>query len=231
MFRTCIQAFLVKFVTYLKLLLMRKLFPVIAILIMVSGCGFNEPTPGAGGGNQGGGSPLIVGNTEQSGVNYRAASAIVNFEQSSVSGDSTFYTAAIDLDEGGSADLIFTLVRWTDFQVVTVRGNNSMRIPFTGSEIEIIELERFLPQAQFLISGATISSSTATNYTSEVAGFATYTYRDEISILSDVSLWNDKVYIPFVSGLVEGWIGINIEVSSGVEISGIGINTIAYRSL
>ena len=209
---------------------MRNLFSTFILLLIISGCSTGDPTPGGGGGNQGGGVPLVVGDTEQSGVNYRASSGLANLAQKLVDGDSVFYEAAIDLDEQGSADLVFTLVKWTDFQVLTVKGSNGFSIPFTGSDVEIIEIERLVPEAKFLINGTTISSTTATNYTTEISAFATYTYQGEISILSELSFWNDRVYIPFQSETVEGWIGINAEVSSGVELTGIGIKTIAYRS-
>lgn len=212
-------------------MIMRKIFAAILCLSLVAGCGGGGDTIPIGGGNQGGDGPLIVGDTDQSGVNYRSSSETLDFTQTTVVGDSTFYEIAINLDEAGGNDLTFTLVKWTDFQVVTVKGTSDMNIPFSGSDIEIIELEYFIPGATFLLTGASINTTTTGNYTTAIEALAGYTYQGEISILTEQSLWNDKVYIPFRSLLYEGWIGVNIEADVNNEISGIGINTIAYRGL
>ena len=207
---------------------MRKLFPAFIFLVILSACSSEGTIPTGGGQNVP--TSLIVGDTDQDGVNYRANSEDLTFTQTTVDGDSTFYEVSIDLDESGSSDLIFTLVRWTDFQILSVKGNNSMRIPFTDSDIEIIEIGELMAEAKLLINGTTIDATSASNYTSAQSGFISYTYQGEISPLSNQSLWNDKVYIPFVSGLVEGWIGIKINAGSNNEIQGIGVRTIAYRS-
>ncbi|HEY9117185.1 MAG TPA: hypothetical protein VIN11_05125 [Roseivirga sp.] len=203
---------------------MRKILSIALFALFVWSCSNN------GNGNTGGTFrvPLIVGQTDQTGVTYNSNIQSINFELESQDGDSTFFVANLDLDGNNSNDIVFTLVKWTDNQVLTLRGRNGFEVPFSNSDFEILGTEQVIPGLAILVEGTTITES-INNYIGLEDGFVTNTRGNSVSTSSNLSIWNNTVYLPFKNNTKDGWVGINIISNTGVQIDGIGIDVIAIR--
>lgn len=202
---------------------MRKIVLPAFLALILTNCGRDEGSLGGSART-----PLIVGKEDQPGVVYNDDVGSINFELNGQEGDSTFYIANLDLDINSSNDLVFTLTKWTNNQVLTLRARSGYEIPFSGSEFEILGTEVTIPGLNLLNSGIQIDSRIS-NYQSLTDGFITNTRNNSVSTSANLSIWNDVVYVPFRSSSKEGWIGIYIVSNTDVEIDAIGIDMIAIR--
>ncbi len=172
--------------------------------------------------------PLITGNTDQPNVTYNNNVPDANFEQVSTDGDSTFFEAGFDFNGNNSNDLVFTLVKWADRQVLTVRSRNGFEIPFSGSEFEIFGTEQSILGVDVLNAGIEINNF-VTNYTGLSSGFLTNTTANAVNTSANMIIWNGVGYLPFRNGNSSGWLGFRIISNVGVQIGGISVTTLAIR--
>lgn len=205
---------------------MKKTLLLLLSAALITACG-SDTVPFGGGQSE---ELLVVGQTDQPGVTYNDDITSISFTQTTQVGDSTYFEADLDIDDNSSVDLRFTLIKWSDLQVLLLRGRNGVEIPFSGNEFEILENEVVIPGLSLLQEGTQINSL-VTNYGTTEDGFVTYTRANSVSSSSNMAIWTNTVYLPYqsVSGTFTGWVGINIISNSGVQIDGIGIDVIAYK--
>lgn len=172
--------------------------------------------------------PLITGNTSQPNVDYNSNVSPLSFEFLREEGDSTFLEAGIDFNSNNARDLVFTLVRWSDKQVLTVRSRDSYEIPFSGSDFELISIGVSIPGVNIVGAGVELNN-VITNFTSLTDGFMTNTNGNSVSTSANMLLWNGVAYIPFRNNNSIGWIGVSISNGAGVQIEAINVTTIAIR--
>lgn len=184
-----------------------------------SGDDTNAPTGG------GSAPSLIMGNTNQTSVNYNTDITNIDFEMTTQSGDSTFFEAGLDVDDNNSVDIRFQLVTWTNNTVLTVRSSG---YAITGAQdsFELIGSDTSLESIQLFPAGIEINTSIPGFVLSEDL-FISHVLNGNL-ITASQSIWNDVAYLPFSSATRTGWVGLNIEGTIN-NIQGIGINTIAIR--
>lgn len=204
----------------------RILYVVLSFAALVS-CGSDEGIFGGGGQFE---ERLVAGELDQSGVTYNDGIGTLSFSQTSQVGDSTFFEASLDFDANSSVDLLFTLVRWDDIQVLTMKGRNGIEIPFSGNEFEILETQDIIPGINLIQEGTEINSLIK-NYASGEDGFLTYTRGNSVSTSANIGLWSNVVYLPWnsPSSSKEGWVGFTIASNSGVQVDGIEIDVVAIK--
>lgn len=203
---------------------MRKILSLIFVALIISGCAGDS----TGNSTSNFREPLVVGQDNQAGVSYNSDIESIDFILDREEGDSTFFVANLDLDGNNSSDIIFNLVKWSDTQILTLRSRNGVSIPFTSSDFEIIGTDITIPGLTLLVEGTPINSL-VTNYQSSVEGFVLDTLGNMINTTAQLAIQNSTVYLPFASGTREGWVGIYIIFSGGVQIDRIGIDVIAIR--
>lgn len=203
---------------------MRKILSLIFVALIISGCAGDS----TGNSTSNFREPLVVGQDNQAGVSYNSDIESIDFILDREEGDSTFFVANLDLDGNNSSDIIFNLVKWSDTQILTLRSRNGVSIPFTSSDFEIIGTDITIPGLTLLVEGTPINSL-VTNYQSSVEGFVLDTLGNMINTTAQLAIQNSTVYLPFASGTREGWVGIYIIYSGGVQIDRIGIDVIAIR--
>lgn len=206
---------------------MRKIILPAFLALVLTSCSSDSGSFGGGDFKQ----VLIAGQEGQAGVTYNDNIESIAFTQIRQEGDSTFYEAKLDLDQNNSIDLSFTLVKWSDIQVLTLKGRNGVEIPFSGGEFEILENEALIPGINLLQEGTQINSLVK-DYTTAVDGFITYTRGNSVNVSANHSIWTKAAYLPFLipSTNKEGWVSIDIISNTGVQIEAIGIDMIAIRN-
>lgn len=206
---------------------MKRLVYLIFVVAISTGCSSDSGTFGGGDFKQ----VLIAGKEGQAGVTYNDNIESIAFTEISQEGDSTFYEAKLDLDQNNSVDLSFTLVKWSDIQVLTLKGRNGVEIPFSDSEFEIIESETLILGLNLVQEGTQINALVK-DYTTAVDGFITYTRGNSVNVSANHTIWTKEAYLPFLipSSKKEGWVSINMISNTGVQIDAIGIKMIAIRN-
>lgn len=203
---------------------MRKVLLACTLLGLLFGCGLDDPSTAPVSKL-----PLEVGDLEQPGVTYIERNETIEFTEVNSIGDTLIYEAPINLDEASAPDIVFTLMKGSNFQVLLVRGENNVSIPLSSSTFEVIELRKSYPEAIFLLNGVAITGEATPNLKTKVDGFTTYTYDGNQGANLGSFVWTNTVYLPFFSSSIEGWIGIDLATGSGVEITGVTLNNIAFR--